>query len=181
MKSFKLALSDAPAQLIPGINTGVDSGEHEGIPLGIPERVCPDFTVRLASGEIAPLANGGTVRDCVPRLAAATPDQSTMVLWLEKTPAYRRDDNASLVLVHGYVGFTTLRGKPRFLASGPDMVIIELRNNEAVRFIGRNGNQTRVVLYTEDNAREPKLRFVADSATRRTVGTAPAAASTSRR
>ncbi|MBI4092350.1 MAG: hypothetical protein HY420_00305 [Candidatus Kerfeldbacteria bacterium] len=174
MKTYRLPLADAPIQVILGIKTGVDSGEHEGIPLGISERLTPNFTVRLASGEIAPVANGGTIEDCIPQLAASKPGSKEPVVWLERTPEDRGDENASLVLVDGYAGFTILKGKPRIVASGTDTALIVFPDNASVNFIGRNSKQ--VVLFTGDNAREPKIRFAADSATRRPADLAPATA-----
>jgi hypothetical protein len=154
IKSFRLSLNETKVALSKGIRTGVDSTEREGIPLGISDRLSKSFTVRLASGDNAPIVNKDEITDCHPRLAAAS-DSSDMVLWLERTPDGAVDKNASMVWVDGFAGYTTLKGKPRVLASGPETAIMTIKNNSAVAFIARNGQQ--FVLFTDDNAREPKV------------------------
>lgn len=154
MNCFRLSLNETKVALNKGIRTGVDSTEREGIPLGISDRLSGSFTVRLASGDNAPIVSKDEITDCHPRLAAAS-DSSDMVLWLERTPNGAADKNTSLVWIDGFVGYTTLKGKPRVLASGPEAAIMTIEDNSAVAFITRNGQQ--FVLFTDDNAREPKV------------------------
>lgn len=154
MNSFRLSLNETKVALTKGIRTGVDSTEREGIPLGISDRLSKTFTVRLASGDNAPIVNKDEIMDCYPRLAAAS-DPSNPVLWLERTPSGAVDKNAALVCIDGFVGYTTLKGKPRVLASGPETVLMIIEDNSAAVLIARNGQQ--YVLFTDDNAREPKV------------------------
>lgn len=141
------------AALIAGIASSVGKDEREGVPMGFNGR--NGFNVLLVGGDNAPSVQDGRIMDSYPRLAASSPGSQDLVLWLEKTPVTKRDQNASLVRIENCVGYTTIKGLPQVKASGPNTVLVQFEENSAIAIQAQNGQE--FVLYTEDNAREPKF------------------------
>lgn len=156
MKSFQLDLTGNSAiiTLIAGIAIANSSRERDGVALGIPERVTPDFVVRLGSGINAPDAMDGRVVDCIPMFGNKVQNGGD-VIWLEKTPDDQREVNKSMVCVTGYSGYTLITGSPKPFAGGPSSTLLRMKPNSAIQYLTPTGRA--FVLYTNNDAREPKV------------------------
>jgi hypothetical protein len=156
MRTHTLDLIGNPGiiTLMAGIAIGNSARERDGVALGIPERVTPDFVVRLGSGDNAPDSQDGRVVDCIPMFGNKVQNGND-VIWLEKTPTDQRQVNKSMVCVTGYSGYTLIAGSPKSFAGGPSSTLLRMKPNSAVQFLTPNGRP--FVLYTDNDAREPKV------------------------